>query len=87
MKLPITILNSDDERMGLSLNYIVPPILTGKTEGHWELAYCDMGSSISVKSKTLEEVVKKMQKKHKDYYGYELERAGKLLTIEFIKSS
>jgi len=74
MKLPITIINSDDEKMGLGINY-------DRYKQIWSIWWSDEGSSLNVEGKTLKEAYLKAVKKHKKFYGYDLERAGKLLEI------
>ena len=64
--LPKQISNSDDELMGISVNY-------DPDEKLWSISYADEGSSISAEDKTLDGVVRKIRAEAKRVYGTEID--------------
>lgn len=64
--LPKQISNSDDELMGISLNY-------DPDSKKWSIVYADEGSSIAAEGKTLEELVKNIRQEAKKVYGTEID--------------
>ena len=59
------IINSDDEAMGISIDYY-------PKSKEWNINYSDAGSGINATGKDLETAIKNIKKEYKRVYGFEL---------------
>ena len=61
--LPVNVSNLDDELMGIKISYEPKDSKDETPCGEWHISYSDAGSYIGAEGKTLEETIKKVQKK------------------------